>query len=649
MSSDDTSQRTVSDPLYDAPPGSNIQLGVPNVNYDPQDGSFILVTNGAGANAPSEQLGFYFGGLYNANGSKYSYFGPPTDQSQWLITATMDNIGHAHWDKAPLGENVTWRAEGGLVWVPTSTTGILVAIGGVAKPADVNFESPQDNATQSMTFLQEFPVYDVGSRQWSVQPLNPSSQVPPKPLAQFCTTVASSADGSHHEIFVYGGWDSNGGEAQEDVWILTVPSFTWIKATPSGRQGTARQDHICVSPYPDQMIVIGGTGTSEAVPSFNNSVDVFNLNTFNWTGTYDPTIHDVYKPNQAVLNVVSATPTASNMPSAVASWFQTKYDMTKIKSFGPFTLETTAASPSSSQSAALHHSSRHWVIPVAVVVPVVVLAILVGTLFFCFRRNKKHHRQQGMTDAESANHRKSWILPWVYSTSGSAAAGKDVATDSSVTEVEHPPHSPPMTQLRPHELEGGGYFPRNDTEAPRERWSQSTQVRSPQYAYAGPVEGMNTEVHEVEGSARVSGPQDINYDPRNMAMYPPSVVSGGVNTYDRVTMPSSSVSNSGDSVTPASPQSRSVMASSGFAPIHEGEIAHGDKHTSRAISPIDLRQARPIHHQRKESDVSDAETWPFPSPKPETDDRSALPRPGHSRSVSGDDMEEGAGQSDRTM
>ncbi|EXJ59283.1 hypothetical protein A1O7_06715 [Cladophialophora yegresii CBS 114405] len=628
LTSLDQRERTVSLPLYDAPEASNINLGVPNLNYDPQDGTFISVTNGGGANAPSEESAFYFGGLYNENGTDYDYFNPPKDQSPWLITVQMTDLGHATWIKAPLPENITWRAEGGLVWVPTSTQGILIAIGGVVKPADINFQVAQDNATQSLTFLKEFPVYDIGSTQWSLQPLNPTSQVPPAPLAQFCTTVASSADGTHHEIFVYGGWDSNGGNANDDVWILSVPSFTWIKAEPSGRKGAARTNHVCVQPYPDQMIVIGGTGSSEMPTTFNNSVDVFNLNTFTWTGTYDPTVHDDYKPNQAVLDVISVTPTASNIASAVSGWFTDTYDMTKVKSFGPFELQSTAPPTNSGSSTATpapgpRGSDRDWVIPVAVVVPVVVVGALVGVLIFLCCRKARKARARAQEDggpSEMAHNRKSWIVPWIYSTS-SHAAPKDTATDSSVTEVEQGPHSPrAMTQTSPHELEGaGGYFRESDAGAPRERWSQSTQVRSPRYAYAGPVEGMNTEVHEVEGSARVSGPEDINYDIRNMAMYPPSVVSGG-GMGQSPGIPSSSVSQSGDSFTPASPQSHSAVTSSGFAPIHEGKIAGGNEHTAglaRAISPIDSRRERPMH-ERKESDVSDIATSPFPSPRPET-------------------------------
>jgi hypothetical protein len=76
-------------------------------------------------------------------------------------------------------------------------------------------------------------------------------------------------------------------------------------------------------------------------------------------------------------------------------------------------------------------------------------------------------------------------------------------------------------------------------------------------------------------------------------------------------------------------------------------------HTSaigRAISPIDLRQGRPIH-ERKESDVSDIGTSPFPSPNPEAhDEQSALPsRPKSSRVVSGEGLDAGEEHPTRTL
>ncbi|KIX95117.1 uncharacterized protein Z520_09033 [Fonsecaea multimorphosa CBS 102226] len=636
-SEDTTTDRTVNDPLYDIAPDSNIQAGVPNIAYSPDSGSFIQdITNGAGANAPSENLSFYFSGLYNENGTAFSYFNPPTDYSPYLIKVDTTNQGHAQWTRSLLTDsNITLRSEGALVWIPASTQGLLIAIGGVVYPSDLHFYESTDNATDvalAKTFVTEFPVYDIGSGQWSIQSLSPESEIPPN-LAQFCTVVASSADYSHHEIFVYGGWDSDGNASYSDVWILSVPSFTWIN---THAPGDPRQGHVCISPYPDQMIVIGGTGTYGAGLQSNNSVDVFNLNDLSWTGKYDPTVYDDYKPPATVMSVISATPTPSGMSSQVFGWFNQTYEnKNMIKTWGPYSTTTSSAPANTAthtQTSTPHHH-KDWVVPVAVTVPVVVgVAFFAGLIFLCCWRARKDRQQT--QDTSEANNRKSPVWSWLRSTS-SAAAGKDIGTESSITEVEHPHSPPPMAQTSPHELPG--YFGMSGTGSNPERWSSSTPVRSPRAEYDGPVEGPNTEVHEVHGSSRITRPDDIYYDIRNMPMYPPSVVSGGQH---RAT-DSSSFSPAGESNAPASPNTTSVgVASSSFAAIPEGEMALGDGHTSpfdRAISPIDHRRdPRPPAHGRQPSDVSSAPSLPSPG----GEDQSALPnRPRASRSVSGDDVE----------
>ncbi|KIX01879.1 uncharacterized protein Z518_09606 [Rhinocladiella mackenziei CBS 650.93] len=641
--------RTVSCPLYDAPEGSNVQLGEPNTNYAPQSGSFISdIASGAGANAPSENLGFYFSGMYNEDGTPFSYFGPPRDISNWLIQVDTSIQGAADWRQLYINQasnpvNVTLRVEGALVWVPASTQGLLIAIGGVVNASDLHFYGPtDDNATESMGFLKEFPVYDIGSASWSLQTLNEGSPFPDTPLVQFCTVVASSPDGSHHEIFVYGGWDNNGGSPKNDVWILTVPSFTWIKADSPGRTGDARQGHVCASPYPDQMIVIGGTSLAGSPLDTSNTVDVYNLNELNWTGSYDPDIHQPYQPHQTVLDVISATPTAGNMPSDIAGWFDTKYNMDKIKFYGPYqkVSETTPSPPPSNATTSATpspapNSDRPWVVPVAATLGTVGGLALVGALiFFCCCRGRFAKRRGENQEAAEVSQRRSWIVPWIWSTS-SGAPGKDVTSDT-ITEVEHP--SSPLQTTIPQELEGG-YVAQSDGRG-RDRWSSSTHVRSPPGEYAAPVEAQDTAVHEVPGTSRINSADDINYDFRNMAMYPPSVVSGG----HLKTLPSESISPPNESSTnaPASPHTTSAAAPSSprdFPTIPETDIALSgavtdNQGSERAVSPLTARQTQRPGHGRRHSSMSSGMSLPSPNI-----DQSALPRPRASRSASGEDGE----------
>jgi hypothetical protein len=110
------------------------------------------VTDGAAVSVPSENLGFYFGGL------RSSTFGPiyydpgannaslnADDLSETLIELDMSSQTKAQWHNYTLPTNVPGRANAEIVWIPVSKQGILVAIGGVIFPsyANVNqFDTP---------------------------------------------------------------------------------------------------------------------------------------------------------------------------------------------------------------------------------------------------------------------------------------------------------------------------------------------------------------------------------------------------------------------------------------------------------------------------------------------------------------------------
>src|SRR5882757_4065547 len=100
-------------------------------------------------------------------------------------------------------------------------------------------------------------VYDIGREEWYEQVTTGDV---PSPLTQGCSVLASAQDGSSHNIYWYGGF--NGYEIakslSDDVWTLSIPSFTWTKLY-SGNITYGRAGHVCAKPYPDQMIVIGGT------------------------------------------------------------------------------------------------------------------------------------------------------------------------------------------------------------------------------------------------------------------------------------------------------------------------------------------------------------------------------------------------------
>lgn len=649
---------TVNNPLYD-PTVPNTQLGLPITNYAPESGTFLPRTNGAGANAPSENLGFYFGGMWNSNGDKFFQSVPPQNRSTDLIKVNTVKQQNAEWKANELNESITpWRAEGGLVWLPASTQGLLLAIGGVTAPADLDpfgEGANRSDDTISHSFLKQFPIYDIGSETWALQDLDSASPFPDEPLSQFCTVVASSKNGSHHDIFVYGGSNGNSMTApKSDIWVLSVPSFTWIKADVSERAGVPRQRHVCTTPYPDQMIVIGGTDTGGTPLEPNQAIDVYNLNDLNWTGVYDPDVHQEYQPHQTILDVISKKPTADNMSQQIAGWFDQKYNMDKIKFYGPYRREVTEPPPVSNSTSnntvpnnppdqgnstapnpppEEPHSDRSWVTPVAAAVPsgAVVIIAIIFLLWWLRRRSERRDRD---TETTEVNQRKSWIVPWLWATH---PPQKEAGSDT-VTEVEPAPKSPPMSPA-PQELEGtqrDGYFTPSDMNGSnRQRWSSNTPARSPLGDYTGPVEGPDNPVnpvHEVEGSDRPVASDQINYDIRNLAYYPPSIVSGGNHGFTR----SASLASPDEYHLPGPLETNNHIAPSsprGVAVFPEGDYAHQDGFgpLDRAVSPMTNRQNQRPSHNRHNSSVSSGMS--LPSPDLEQSPRSV---PRASRSLSGE-------------
>ncbi|KAK6506285.1 hypothetical protein TWF506_011203 [Arthrobotrys conoides] len=94
--------------------------------------------------------------------------------------------------------------------------------------------------------------------------------------AEFCLVVNSATDGSHHKIVLYGGWSQLRGAAYADVWVLSLPSFRWIKVEDENNPDTppfrnldnpqvgdiGRTQHRCNIYKNAQMIVTGSIKAS---------------------------------------------------------------------------------------------------------------------------------------------------------------------------------------------------------------------------------------------------------------------------------------------------------------------------------------------------------------------------------------------------
>ncbi|EAW09099.1 uncharacterized protein ACLA_078480 [Aspergillus clavatus NRRL 1] len=475
------------------PPPANTVLGYERYQYGPEREAWIpgfhadnlnggvtrYVTNGAGVSAPSENLGFYFSGMRNIT------WGPIVDDiadsanvtSHRMIKVDMSAMRDNKWSNLTLPSYVPPRVNAELVWIPVSTAGALIAIGGV-DPAVIysstELTSAQQNASKRISpgFMETVSVYDVDSDKWYIQ--NTTGDIPPQ-LTKFCSVYASAADGSSHNIYIYGGFDglSDASVPSDDVYVLSVPSFSWIKLY-SGQSTHGRSGHKCVKPYPDQMLVLGGLHIEATRCLDGGIIQVLNLNTGRFQDTYDPKKWSDYKVPDLVTAVIGgeadggATKTSPDAwtNSSLADVFATKYTKT-IKTWYPYNT-TTVESPIITPVPNTKGSSFPGWAGAIIGVLLGLALIAAGFLFWCLRRRRKFRESQS-TSHEST---RSWILRWMNT--GGSTVGEPKPNDKTASTrysgSAEEACTPSMARaVSPRSVEAGGepvYEMHDDSTAP---------------------------------------------------------------------------------------------------------------------------------------------------------------------------------------
>lgn len=158
----------------------------------------MKITNGAGANAPSENRGFYFGGLRREDNGVITGTDSDVELSDYLLTVDTSEQGAAKWDPTGLPPNIRTRAEAGLAWIPAGEKGMLIAIGGALSPTDSNYYTPGNDSSVEAgnNFTEEISIYDISHNRWFTQNVQDTTTGHPPRMAQFCVVVASNFNDS---------------------------------------------------------------------------------------------------------------------------------------------------------------------------------------------------------------------------------------------------------------------------------------------------------------------------------------------------------------------------------------------------------------------------------------------------------------------
>ncbi len=172
----------------------------------------------------------------------------------------------------------TERADGVLVYIPGwGESGIILGLAGGT--ADV------DGQEGSFTEMSPIDIYDIASSTWYKQ--STEGESPPMRVNP-CAAVFAAPDASSFNVYLYGGQSLTPYEDQEqydDMWILTVPSFTWIKVPFDGQsKPSARAGHSCHA-WDSQMIVVGGY-VGKDISCDSPGIYVFNASNLEWKNEF---------------------------------------------------------------------------------------------------------------------------------------------------------------------------------------------------------------------------------------------------------------------------------------------------------------------------------------------------------------------------
>ncbi|XXG98951.1 RNAPII degradation factor [Hypoxylon texense] len=269
---------------------------------DPEGVPVQRAAEGAGISVPELGVSWYFGGHLDLATTP----GWSNQIARVYLKSLLEfthpgyansGVDSLHASGAPEGgayRNITWggiqnqdgfteRADGVLVYVPGwGPNGILLGLGG-----GVVGDHETTDAFASMSTID---VYDIKTSAWYHQE---TSGEAPQVRVNPCAVIFSAPDASSFNIYMYGGQNllPYGNQTQyTDIWILTVPSFTWIKVDLStADEPPARAGHQCAA-RDGQMIVIGGyVGTQIAcdTPGIYN----FDASNLQWKSSFDAADH----------------------------------------------------------------------------------------------------------------------------------------------------------------------------------------------------------------------------------------------------------------------------------------------------------------------------------------------------------------------
>ena len=352
-------------------------------------GGFVQrVLIGMSAQSSSAPVGYYVGGAVTplSNPSFFAQTNSTPYMVEGLITFDETSLTFKNSSTSQMNADGT-VAEGYLALIESlGSQGALITFGGFKDTAGSPSGLESSNLADPMFQLPlaNVSIYDIGAGVWYQQAA--TGDIPPWRYMG-CSVVVSAPDRTSYSIYVFGGWGNSFGGSDGNVYVLSIPSFRWIRVN---QESNRRSRHSCnlignhtmlvvggVQPIGQQVQPIDATGC-DTTPMFAQGLGMFSLNNHTWATSYDPSDQPTpYEIHPSISNVIGGNKHGNARIHTPAGGFSEPALATLLE-----------ANRFSTSSAGSKHLSR-GVIAGIVIAATAGLAIALAVLFVLLRRRHK--------------------------------------------------------------------------------------------------------------------------------------------------------------------------------------------------------------------------------------------------------------------
>ena len=289
-------------------------------------------------------------------------------------------------------KNGYWQ--GNLIHLPIGNgSGYLISLMSVMKRADVPWIDTDGDSGNfengTAVSLKYIPMFDIDQGIWLEQQTTPIGwESEPEPRTRFCSALFYDAVNSTYDLWVHGGQRlSEQSEGVAEIYVLSMPSFTWTQVNTAYPQNNLIRSHTCHT-VGGQLIIVGGYPTGIEVesnvtcdPDYIKVLAISEEDTV-WTSSYRR--NSTYRQPLSIQRLIDGS--AAPKDGFVSDQLRLDFE----------TVQTTQC-PEGPQCSTKSGGPPTRIIIGSSVGGGIAVILLIGAVFFCVRRRRR--REELLTPA----------------------------------------------------------------------------------------------------------------------------------------------------------------------------------------------------------------------------------------------------------